>query len=726
MEGKAVWRLLPAAAAVVATFAVLIATDTSPRSVAFYAFYWAWCVVLPGTLVYRAVRAKPHSLVDDLAMGAALGLVLEMAVFAALAALDLRGLLILWPVPVVALTVGIGPLRRRVLARGGTRAPLSWSWTVAGIYLFLLGYLALEFFVPVTLTPAVNQLYHIDLLYLLGIVTEAKHHFPLQMSQVAGEPLLYHWFSYAHMAVGSLVSGVDAPTVMFRTGLPPLYALAVVLMAVAGWRVSGRPWVGAGAAALTFVVGELAYGSLAWSALGGQVAYTLWSSPSVVYGYIMGLALIVLAAGLMTRFDRMALALLVLFAFAAPGAKSTVLPVMLCAIGLVCLVQLVRRRFTAAPWLIAGIVLVAQVAAVVVLYGFDDHALTFNPLRTLDSVSGYGRAMVLVAFLIYWGARLMGIPLAIWLRGHRFEDSEWMLLGGTIAGFSAALLMFHPSLSQLFFLRAGFIFGAILSAIGVAALVDRLGLQPRQVWHLAAGAGAISLLAWLVLRTGEDPLLRSGEVVPRVFQMALLIGIAAAIVLALGFFVSRRWPGLRRKAVLGAVLVVLGGGLMSLPSDAYYYPNMRGSFHQHVSAQQLAAAAWIRANTGKEGILATNGHCVTPPAQPDCLRLSFWISAFAERRVLLEGWGYAPKMLNDWKGPYCDADLQRANDGTFTDPTPATVHVLWRKGVRTLVVDRRYGRESAELANYAQLVWEREPIAIYELLPTETPDAAPG
>ncbi len=706
METRTVWRALPLAAAAAATFAVLLATDTPAWDVLRYTGYWAWCVVLPGVLVYRAVRARQHSIVDDLALGAALGLVLEIAAFVTLSWLDMRELLVLWPLLAVAATLGVPRVRRRTLAPfSGVRPSPAWSWSVAGVYLFLLGYLALEFLAPVSLAPAGSQAYHIDLLYLLGVVAEAKHHFPLQMSAVAGEPLNYHWFSYAHMAVGSMVSGIDAPTVLFRTGLPPLYALAVVVMAVAGWRVSGRPWVGVGAAALTFAVGELAFGSLAWSVLGGQVAYTLWSSPSVVYAYIIGLALIAVIAGLLARFDRTLLVLLVLFAFAAPGAKSTVVPVTLCAVGLVCLVQLVRWRFTAAPWVTAGVLLVAQAAATVVLYGFERHALTIEPLRTLEGISQRGYLLALAGFLVFWGARLAGIPFA-----RPFGEREWFLLGGTIAGLMATLVLYHPSLSQLFFMRAGFLFGAILSAMGIAALADRWGLGARTVWTLAAGAIGVAVGAWAVLRAAQNPFIRPTDPMPRVLWMALAIGVAALTIVVIGLIVGRRRP-----ALFGAMLVVLGGGITALPSDAHYYPNMGAIFHQHVSVSQLAAAAWLRANTGVHDVLATNGHCVAPPAQPDCLRLSFWISAFAERRVLLEGWGYSPRMLDNLRGAYVDPAVERANDNVFAEPTAASVHWLRQRGVRTLVVDRRYGDESPALADFASLSWERDYIAIYTM-----------
>ena len=58
------------------------------------------------------------------------------------------------------------------------------------------------------------------------IAGEAKHQFPINVPQVAGEPLHYHWFGFAHMGAASLVSGVDLPTVFLRLAMPALCALA--------------------------------------------------------------------------------------------------------------------------------------------------------------------------------------------------------------------------------------------------------------------------------------------------------------------------------------------------------------------------------------------------------------------------------------------------------------------------------------------------------------------
>jgi hypothetical protein len=437
------------------------------------------------------------------------------------------------------------------------------------------------------------------------------------------------------------------------------------------------------------------------------------------------------------------LILLSLFLLAAPGAKSTVLPVTLCAVGLVCLVQLVTRRLTVFPWLAAGLVLVAQLLGMALLYRFQSFGLTVAPLRTVRDLltldpnwsplrTGVAYVIAVAGFLLFWGARLAAAPAAFWSRRDR-GLTEWFLLGGLVGGFAAALVLHHPSLSQLFILRSGILFGTILSAMGVAALVDRLKLTPRSVVALVVGAAAVVVVLWgaLYLRYGAHQAAHAGRLRRyllavglsgdnqffRVFLLGVPLVAVALAIAAAGVLFRRRLARWRGHLRLGALLIVLTGGLMCLPADAYWYPNMSNGYHQIVSATQQDAAAWIRANTSVDDLLATNEHCVTPPPYPPpyniCLNLSYWLSGWSERRVLLESWGYGTVQLPF--GPYPDAKFQSMNDGVFSDPTAEGVQWMRDHGVHTLVVDRRYGRESPSLATFAKLRWQRDYLAIYTI-----------
>jgi hypothetical protein len=729
-------RWLPAAAVLAVLLVILLATGTSPLDVARYGAYTVWAVLLPGVLVYRVLRATPHSLLDDLAMGAAVGLALEIGAYLLASAAGARWALPLWPLLVVV-PFAAAPRLRRHLRPGGYRpVPLAWSWSVAAVAVVLLTYLAFAFLAPNQPVPTrAPQRYFIDELYFLSLVGDAMHHFPPQVPSVAGEPLAYHWFSFAHMAVGSLISGVDPAVVVFRLDLPLVSLLSVLLLAVAGWRVSGRAWVGPVAAALMFAIGELTVGSYAPSPIGAVTAFVIWASLSLGYGTVFTIALIPAIVdrlgGLREAYGRGGWPLLALFALVAPGAKSTVIPVTLCGLGLVAAVQLVRRRLTPAPWLAIGVLLAAQLLGTALLYRFESQGVQVQPLAMLERylhamagrpwwqdlvVLGY----VLGGYALYMLPRLAGIPVLAWLRRGGWGGTGWFLLGGIAGGTALTLLLAHIAGSQNFFIRTGWPFGAILSAMGLVELVRRRRLTATTVAVTAAAVLAAAALVSLVLSRFPLPRGTGG------FRMFLPVYRLAAVVavLAVLAFVALRLAGprLRPVAAVAVLMLLLGAGAPGLAWDAYKYPNDRNYYHSTVTPSQAAALRWLRAHSDPADLVATNSHCARPGVQP-CLTLSFWVSAFSERRVLVEGWGYTAHSVRDSMrsglaqglAPFWDPAMLAANDAAITAPTASGTAWLRARGVRWVVVDRRLGREPPALAGLAALRVDAADIAVYQL-----------
>src|SRR5947209_10396218 len=208
---------LPAAALVAGVVGLLLAVHTPLPDLARYVGYLLWAVLLPGILVYRALRRTPHSLLDDLATGTALGLVLEIAAYLLASVTGLRSVLPAWPLLVVVPFAAVPALRVHWRRPGYRhRVPAAWSWTVVGVALWYVAYLT-DAFLRANQPVPVNrpQYYMIDQLWLMAITGDAKHHVPPANPGVGAEPLRYHWFAFAHTTVGSLISGVDVPMVMF-------------------------------------------------------------------------------------------------------------------------------------------------------------------------------------------------------------------------------------------------------------------------------------------------------------------------------------------------------------------------------------------------------------------------------------------------------------------------------------------------------------------------------
>ena len=601
------------------------------------------------------------------------------------------------------------------------------------------------------------MLYYQDLLYHLSLAGEAKHHFPLEIPQIAGEPLRYHWFTDAHLASASLISGVDLPTVLFRLYLLPIALISVLLLAVAGWRISGRPYVGAVAAALVFAIGELKLVSGFSTTFGTVFVFTGWASPSMTYSYLFLFPLLFLLAdrlaGPRGRTEEAAggwrcWVLIGVFVLASTGAKSSTIPVLFGAVGVAFLVELVRRRICWPAVAAGGVLLAGQLFASFVLLGGQSYGLAVRPLRLVSKLPyaaaalapdrpGWREALILGSAVLIWAivlfARLAGI--AVLLR-RRPGPIEWFLLGGLAAGVCAALLFDHPGGSEGYFLKSAWPLGAILSAWGFIELVEERRLPRRLGWAL----GGVFALASVALVFGSPelwpPVRAVGAGSLRVAARPLLVLTAVGLVAAAAWLVARRFrPGLRGRGLVVVVSALLAAGAANVPIevrpaiDGLAADRLPAANPTGVSPSMRAATEWVREHGDPDDVVATNVHCQNRSAAGllggRCDSRAFWISGFAERRVLVESWGYTDRIVGSASEktahynvlPFWDGPLLAANDAAFTNPTAAGLAALRDEhGVRWLVADRR-AEVAPALATLTTRRFRGADAEVYELPP---------
>jgi hypothetical protein len=739
-------QFAPAVTVFVVLAGILLSADTPALDIARYTGYALLAVVLPGTLVYRALRARPHTLVEDLAVGAAVGLMLELAAWAILTELGLEHLLWLWPGAVVLPFLAVPALRRHWRVRGYTPVPTGWAWSVAAVVIGFTIYLAESFLYRNPILPTgERQAQYIDLAFQLSIAGAATHQMPPDVPQVAGEPLHYHWFGFAHMAAASLVSGVDLPTVFFRLAVPALCLLAVVLVAVVGWRITGRPYAGAGAAALMFTIGEFGYENGIRQLFGTQTTFIVWGSPSMTYSWVLLLPLIAVLADrigpargvAVPPVGRGAWPLVALLLFASTGAKASTVPVVAGALGLTALILLVVRRRLAWPVIVAGVLaLAAQGFATAILFAFESHGVTVDPFSGLRPFTGAeagvarppgATALVWVAaglaFLLNLQLRLAGIVALIRYRRFRLEPVQLFLLSGALVGPAIYLLVGHPGSSNQYFARTGFAFGVLASAWGYAEVLERARLSVRARVLLAVGAAGFALTLILIQLTNP------AEVRPTpawdAVRPLLWWAEALAVVAVLGGFcwraLGRRWPRLRGRGaavLLTGILVAGAPGLVMDAAAAHRYPNGGAYAVVPMPQSRVSAARWVYEHSAPDDVVATNVHC-RATGDGWCDARSFWVSAYTQRSVLVEGWAFAPRMVGLPDGPYApfwEPERLRANDAAFTEPTADGLAALRdRYGVRWLVVDRTVGEEATGLAVLADRRFDNGTVAVYEL-----------
>ncbi|MEU9377187.1 hypothetical protein AB0D94_25900 [Streptomyces sp. NPDC048255] len=762
---------LPAIAAYLLLVSLLLAADTTVSDVARYTFYVLWGVLLPGTLVFRALRRRPHTLVEDLAFGAVTGLVLELAAWAVFVGAGAQPIAIAWPLAVVIPFAAVPRLRRHWRPRGYRSPSLGWSWSVAGTVMLSSAYFHQVFLsrYPVLANEETSRIFG-DMPYMLSLAANAKHHVPLTLPQAAGEPLHYHWFTFAHMAMTDMVGHLDLAVIQSRLMVPALAALAMVITAVVAQRLTGRAWAGPLAALLVFAAGEFTAnypnGVDSWTFGAPAVRLVYWASLSLTYSQPLLIALLGVVGEALRRsrqdktgtpsaepappFGRGVFILVALFAVASSAAKASTLPVTLAGLALAGLMMLISTRRI--PWTVVGlgaIIAGAQLFATAVIFNFESYGLQIIPFGNVQQYwAQWGQprpaalqalvvAATLVAFVLNHQLKLLGAFPLLWHRRFKLEPLQWFLLGAAIAGPAAYLAV--NGYNSSYFTIAALPFGVILSAWGYCESFERAALPNRAKTALAIGALAFTaLLTFAIYRYSDDWarfVLRSvGDHVADKSYSRLLPALAAAAVLALIALVcgllwwafGRVRPTLRGRGGIVLLTAALTASTPGLFHDALQARESLWTYSWVMPGTQVQAARWIRAHSDPSDVLATNSHCwqfEDYAGEPGCNNVrSQWLSAYSERSVLVEGWAYAPRMMARaggaaaYGGPFWDQELFKLNEDAVYRPTTEILRRLHDQyQVRYVVVHRPSGAESPLLRDLAKQVFDNGRMAVYEL-----------
>ncbi|MGY2081880.1 hypothetical protein [Modestobacter sp. SYSU DS0657] len=232
--------------------------------------------------------------------------------------------------------------------------------------------------------------------------------------------------------------------------------------------------------------------------------------------------------------------------------------------------------------------------------------------------------------------------------------------------------------------------------------------------------GAVVLLPVAAAVVATQLVLQPPDVVPvSSWPVRAAVGVAL-VLLALGAVCVALARRHGRLGVLAGVLPVLVVALQPWALPEVVHPSvvvLPAATDGTVSDGQLEVLAELRAQSDHDDLVATNKHCLGGDVAAGCDPRWFTVAAFAERRVLVEGWSYDYTWTsagNDNREPYWDPELLRANDGFIAAPNPQDCEVLRGEGVEWLYVDHREAWSPA-LAEYADLVAGADDASLYRL-----------
>lgn len=691
-----------------------------------------WSVLLPGLVVLRLCRDQARSLLEEVTVGFVVGLMAQIVAWGIFVALGIGSYLALYPVPLIALVLLTPRLRGRLRTTTyRERQPWWGAWGLAVAYGWATLTLATHVFAGNPLPPARTRWYP-DLYWHVAVAASARTSAPPLVPQVSGQTLNYHWFAHAHMAADSLVSGVDVLVVASRLWYLPVYAAVLTLTYLLAFRLAGT--AKAGLIALVMILFNASVTPIRWLHAQGVDAIVPLS-PSE----IMGLPVLLLTTWWLieivrgSRPSRAGWLLLVLMAITCAGSKSSNLPVLVCGLLLVGVVQLVIKRRQARTWIALAICVGSiVVTAPFLLGGSNVSKLAFlaEPGQQLgfmfepDQIRGDAwRYTFLVVLSLLTLIQLAGLLLVLPLCA---DPAVVLMLGIVVAGFSALLLVFHPSLSELYFLRGVMPLSDVLIAWG---LVHAAQAARARWWHVGVAflAGGVAFQYARRLTGTEHPS-------PNPALRTIIVVTAITLLLLGAGAVLWRWdrvhPGrFSLRAILAGMLV----GAAVLPTTV---ANTRGVFPNYdvnapknlLSPGAVAGTTWLRTHTPEDTLLATNVHCRKGPTRRICDARALWVTALSERRAYVESWGYTDQAYATannprpgevgvfyWRASFYDQERLKINDAAFNGPTPYVLRTLYDRGVRYLIGDTAASPVSPKLATMAQQVFHSGDVTVYRL-----------
>jgi hypothetical protein len=583
------------------------------------------------------------------------------------------------------------------------------------------------------------------------LAAEAKHHWPITEPSVSGQPLPYHYFVNIHMAGASQVTGIGLPLVYLRLYLLPMIVLLVLELVVAGRSFVRSARVGLAAAGLAIFVGQLRldnrHTALSDTPFLGPFFTYLFRSPSFLFGLIIFVPLMALLGERLAERRKQAGAgewvLIALLMVGASDAKVVILPVVLTALVLHSAVTWgIERRIPVAAWWGIGLTILVMGSVYVMQYSGHPSELRVHPLEVFGVMPAVGLlkayaagglpafpakdillsgAAVVFGLVGFLGPQLAGLVFMLRRGVLRVAPAQRWLMAMLGAALVLGLTFSEPgTANELYFVGYGLVAGCILSAEGLRiAWTKRRDGAPSLRPVVIAGVVWLVALAALMAIPPHVGSLSGPQREPHLYLVwyaGLLVALGVLLVAA------RRWlaPTWRAAGLIGCAAVVSVGvldapGIYLAPALAHRGTSVNKLF-KPMSPELYRSLSWVRDRTAPGAVIAVNNQWLERGrAKP----FEFDYSAFAERRVFLEGWAYSQGVrdrgfLTVNANPF--PERLRLNEAAFLGDRRALAVMRRDYGVRYLLVDPD-GGERADIRALRQTlrIVRQPPVPVFAL-----------
>lgn len=536
---------------------------------------------------------------------------------------------------------------------------------------------------------------------------------PSDNNMIAGEPVRYHWLTYAWSGA-TQATAASEPFVVISRVAPLVLGMAVLLLGYA-WiiRLTKSHVAATCALVLLLTANDVGTGF-------GRVLFPESSS------LILGGAFVLVAALLASMYSQRPPAsasswgwmFLAIAGLAAAGtaAKVAVALVLIAGGALASLAMCRdRRRNVLLVWT-AAVLVGSIIGFLVTASGTAGGTIAFRPggMAIQYDFMGPGLAVGIIALVSAIAAPWAGLAILGTLRDWRQRPEPWLVVGGAAAALLVAVVVDLGGGNQGQLPVVATAIAAPLSAAGVALAASEVeGTRVK----IAASAASIALgMAAAV----------ASQVLPLTLRWVapisvVLVGTVAGLLVARSATWPREPAQATRWVAASASIVVLASAGSGLVVTAYKHKEAWTAGQVTAESQlswdegDLAAANWVVANTSQSDIIASSRWCKQPVELADRPCSSYWwlTSALTGRQVLVEGSGY-------WISSEPREEVvplrEESVKNFLQSPSEITASVLANQGVRWVWVDKRNTSIPLGLP-YAPIAYENERVQILELRP---------
>jgi hypothetical protein len=511
---------------------------------------------------------------------------------------------------------------------------------------------------------------------------------------VQGQPVLYHWFSYAWM--GLTTKAIDAPTWVVQTKIAPIFvSLAIIYLVIALLKRVG-------------ITG--------WRASIALIAFALlndfnFESFSMVFSYVWLLAL---AYFLIQWSEQQHWRLVLATSFMAAGAlgaKSSNIAVIVAGCGMLFLFQLAQRRMKTTIVVTHGIIIAFALGLVYLKLYFNspyDATINLGTAGIAQDVFGDVIWLSRPEFIIWSIIILLNLLLvyAAAVISTRYSMNSafkhfWQFFVGTIVATTAALLITVSYYEQEeYFLHAFVLFGSLVVGIAVGEFVQLLRITTDRRPLLVSSTIMLLCVGVIRLAFRDD---NSGEfwaIRSRIVNGSSIVVLLLAAML-IGFIMRKRMP-VTRMALVFVACSTLVTAFTSNDKWFTFQQRFKDEVTQPPFADFMIGATEIqnflqeaKALIPDDAIVASNYECDEPQCPVDSIgadRLDWEVGGeamlmtiYLERRMFISGYGF---LWQNVELPEFAKDRMRLSSDFANAPTQELATQFRQAGVEFFIVDK--------------------------------------